>query len=221
MTTARKIFNSDHINEYDKNAEKAKWLDPAIVFGMAYRFVKPGDHLLDIGIGTGLSSQLFHKAGIEIYGIDFSPKMLACCRSKHLAKDLKEHDLSITPYPYEADSMDHAVCTGVTHLFADLAPIFQEIGRILKTGGIFAFVVPDCREGKPREIQIDSRHSPKEKITIFSYSRAHINRLLDSFGFTRIFDLTFKASAIGHRPAQYKAYVVQKTGAPPTKSIKA
>ena len=217
MTTARKIFNSDHVNEYDKNAEKAKWLDPAIVFGMAYRFVKPGDHLLDIGIGTGLSSQLFYKAGVEIYGIDFSPKMLACCRSKKLAKDLKEHDLSTTPYPYGADSMDHAVCTGVTHLLKDMAPIFQELGRILKPGGIFAFVVPDCREDEPRVIRMDSHDSPREKITFFSYSRMHINRLLDLFGFTRIFDLTFEASAIGHRTAQYKAYVVQKTGAPPQK----
>jgi ubiquinone/menaquinone biosynthesis C-methylase UbiE len=214
MTTVKKVFTSSRVNEYDKNAEKAQWLDPAIVFGMAYRFVKPGDHLLDIGIGTGLSSQLFHKAGLEIHGIDFSPKMLACCQSKQMAKDLKEHDLSITPYPYEPNSMDHAVCTGVTHLFQDITPIFQEVERILKPGGIFAFVVPDCREGEPRAIQVDSRHSPKEKVAIFSYSEKHINGLLDSFGFARIFDLTFEASAIGHRTAQYKAYVAQKISRP-------
>lgn len=218
MTTVRKVFNSDHVNEYDKNAEKAEWQDPAIVFGMAYQFVKPGDFLLDVGIGTGLSSQLFYKAGLEIHGIDFSPKMIACCRSKQMAKDLKEHDLSITPYPYGANSMDHAVCTGVTHLFKDMTPIFQELGRILKPGGIFAFVVPDCKEGDPREIQVYSRHCPKEKVTIFSYSKAHINRLIDSFGFARIFDLTFEASAIGHRTAQYKAYVVQKIEARPPKA---
>ncbi|WP_020588113.1 class I SAM-dependent DNA methyltransferase [Desulfobacter curvatus] len=211
MTTVRNVFNSDHVTNYDKNAEKVTWLDPAIIFGMAYRFVEPGDLLLDIGIGTGLSSQLFYKAGLEIYGIDFSPKMLARCRSKQMAKDLKEHDLSITPYPFGADSMDHAVCTGVTHLFKDLAPIFQELGRILKPGGIFAFVVPDCRKGEPREIQVDARHSPGEKVTIFSYSGQRINTLLELYGFVRIFDLTFEASAIGHRTAQYKAYVVQKT----------
>ncbi|WP_320040255.1 class I SAM-dependent methyltransferase [uncultured Desulfobacter sp.] len=210
MTTVKNVFNSDHVINYDQNAEKVNWLDPAITFGMAYRFVKPGDRLLDIGIGTGLSSQLFHKAGLEIHGIDFSPKMLARCRSKQMAKDLKEHDLSIPPYPYEANSMDHAVCTGVTHLFKDLTPIFQELARILKSGGVFAFVVPDCQEGEAREIQVESRHSPGEKVTIFSHSIQDINNLLDLYGFVQIYDLLFEASAIGHRTAKYKAYVAHK-----------
>ena len=210
MTAVRNVFNSDHVADYDKNAEKANWLDPAITFGMAYQFVQPGDRLLDIGIGTGLSSQLFYKAGLEIHGIDFSPKMLAGCRSKQIAKDLKEHDLSIPPYPYGTDSMDHAVCTGVTHLFKDLTPIFQELGRILKPGGVFAFVVPDCQTGEVREIQVNSRHSPGDKVTIFSYSRQDIHTLLDSHGFVPVCDLTFEASAIGRRTAQYKAYVVKK-----------
>lgn len=34
--------------------------------------------------------------------------------------------------------------------------------------------------------------------------------LIDSYGFVQIFDLSFEASAIGRRTAQYKAYVVQK-----------
>jgi SAM-dependent methyltransferase len=106
--------------------------------------------------------------------------------------------------------MDHAVCTGVTHLFKDLTPIFQELGRILKPGGIFAFVVPNCQKEDSREIQVDSRHSPGEKVTIFSYSRQDINSLLDSYGFVPIYDLLFEASAIGHRTAQYKSYVVHK-----------
>nr|WP_319394687.1 class I SAM-dependent methyltransferase [uncultured Desulfobacter sp.] len=212
MTTVKNVFNSDHVINYDQNAEKVNWLDPAIVFGMAYRFVHPSERLLDVGIGTGLSSQLFHKAGLEVHGIDFSPKMLARCRSKQMAETLKEHDLSQTPYPYEADTMDHAVCTGVTHLFKDLTPMFQELGRILKPGGIFAFVVPDCQQGEPREIQVDARHSPGEKVTMFSYSSRDIQTLLDSYGFARIFDLSFEASAIGRRTAQYKAYVVQKNG---------
>nr|WP_320193149.1 class I SAM-dependent methyltransferase [uncultured Desulfobacter sp.] len=211
MTNVKNVFNGDHVINYDQNAEKIDWLDPAITFGMAYRFVKPGDRLLDIGIGTGLSSQLFYKAGLEIHGIDFSPKMLARCRSKQMAKELKEHDLSILPYPYESNSMDHAVCTGVTHLFKDLTPIFQELARILKSGGVFAFVVPDRQEDEAREIQVESRHSPGEKVTIFSHSILNINTLLDSYGFDPLFNLAFEASAIGHRTAQYKAYVVKKT----------
>ncbi len=216
MTTVKvkNVFDSDTANQYDQRAGKAKWLDPAIVFGMAFRFVNPGDRILDIGIGTGLSSELFHKAGLAVYGVDFSPKMLECCRAKQMAENLKEHDLSLAPYPYDAGSMDHAVCTGVTHLFEDLTVMFQELQRILKPNGIFAFVAADCQEGETRSARVDSHHCPEKRATIFSYSGTHISRLLDSYGFTKVYDLAFQASAIGHRTAQYKAYVVQKTAGP-------
>ena len=55
----KSIFRSDHAKMYDQKADAASWLDPTIIFGRAYRFVKQGESLLDISIGTGLSSELF------------------------------------------------------------------------------------------------------------------------------------------------------------------
>ena len=210
MTAVQKEFNLNHANNYDQKASKSKWLDPAIVFGMSYRFIQPGESLLDVGIGTGLSSELFYKAGLKIHGIDFSPEMLACCRAKQMACRLLEHDLSVTPYPFGDSTMDHAVCTGVTHLFEDITPIFKELQRILKPGGIFAFVVRDCREDESRTGQIVPAHATDKKITFFAYSKGHIDNLLNSHGFNPVHELNFTASAIGRKTAQYKAYVVTK-----------
>jgi ubiquinone/menaquinone biosynthesis C-methylase UbiE len=215
MDNVKKIFRSEHAQKYDRRAVKAKWLDPAIVFGLAYRFVNPGERLLDVGIGTGLSSELFHKAGLLIHGIDFSPEMLSCCESKQMAVDLKEHNLSKTPYPYSDDSMDHAVCTGVMHLFEDMRPIFHELARILKNNGMFAFVVADCEDGENRIKKMAARHHPQKKeVSNFCYSEAHIRKLLASYNFQPVYDLQFWASAIGHRPGRYRAYVVRKTSKP-------
>jgi ubiquinone/menaquinone biosynthesis C-methylase UbiE len=211
MDTIKKIFSADHARQYDQKVIASKWLDPAIVFGLAFKFVSPGDRLLDVGIGTGVSSELFHKAGLKIHGIDFSPEMLSRCRAKQISVDLIEHDLSKTPYPLSADSMDHAVCTGVTHLFEDMRPIFRELSRILKVDGIFAFVVADCDDGESRVKKVDpKRHSHAKKVSIYCYSPTHIEKILDSCGFKKLVDLKFWASAIGNRPGRYKAYVVQK-----------
>jgi ubiquinone/menaquinone biosynthesis C-methylase UbiE len=211
MKTVKKIFRSDHAKTYDRKAEAANWLDPAIVFGLAYRFVNPGERLLDVGIGTGLSSELFYKAGLKIYGVDFSPEMLSCCRSKQMAVELEEHDLSHTPYPFDPNTMDHAVCTGVTHLFEDMGPIFQELSRILRPGGTFSFVVADCVDDESRTRKATSRHHPgAREVTIYCYSEAHIRKLLEDHHFKRISCLKFRASSIGNEPGTYRAYVVQK-----------
>ena len=50
---------------------------------------------------------------------------------------LKRHDLTDTPYPFDPDTMDHVVCTGVLHLFEDIRPIFQELSRIIKPVELF------------------------------------------------------------------------------------
>jgi ubiquinone/menaquinone biosynthesis C-methylase UbiE len=211
MDTVKRIFRSDHAYRYDQKAREAKWLDPAIVFGLSYRFVKPGDSLLDVGIGTGLSSELFHKAGLRIYGIDFSPEMLSRCQSKQMTVELKEHDLSETPYPYLPDSIDHAVCTGVTHLFKDLSPIFRGLARILKNNGTFAFVVADLDDTGNRVQRAEPCHPQARGVSIFCYSEAQIEQLLVLYGFEKIYDLQFWGSAIKNRPGRYKAYVVRKT----------
>ena len=60
-----------------------------VLFGMCYEYIKPGDSLLDLGIGTGLSSVLFAKSGMNITGLDGSVEMLEECRKKGFAQELK------------------------------------------------------------------------------------------------------------------------------------
>jgi len=139
MASEESRNNSSMAKDYDSKAEEYDWRGPEVVFGLSYAFVNPGDTVLDIGIGTGLGSALFHKAGLHVYGMDASPQMLAACGSKGFALDLTEHDLTAEPYPYETASMDHAVCLGVLNFFSDLSPVFRQVARIIRDDGVFTF----------------------------------------------------------------------------------
>jgi cyclopropane fatty-acyl-phospholipid synthase-like methyltransferase len=76
-------------------------------------FIRPGQTILDIGIGTGLGSEPFFQAGIRIVGIDVNEEMLDACRKKGFAVCLLRHDLTVVPYPFGDETFDQAISTGV------------------------------------------------------------------------------------------------------------
>lgn len=208
--TIRNTFTGDHVLEYDQKSKRANWLDPNIVFGLAYPYVKPGQTILDVGIGTGLSSVLFHKAGLQVLGMDFSSEMLAMCRSKGFAKELIEHDVSVAPYPLGDKTVDHAVCTGVMHIFDDLNVIFSEVCRVMRVGGFFTFVVADPRAQGVKEQSMGGCKAHKGKANFYNHSEPSMVELYDRCGFELINSLRFVSSAIGKREMSYRACVVQK-----------
>ena len=179
------------ITAYDKEAEATGWYGPEVAFGLTYAYVHPGQSILDIGIGTGLGSVLFHKAGLKVHGMDISPKMLDECRSKGFSA-LQLHDLSKPPYPYDSESMDHAVCTGVLNFFSNLSPVFQETSRIIRNGGLFVFVVGDRSENEAHTIEVGAEQTKSEKtVTMYRHSTKQVTELLVRYNFEPLRDLSF------------------------------
>ena len=180
------------ITGYDEEAEATGWYGPEVAFGLTYAYVQPGQSILDIGIGTGLGSILFLKAGLEIHGVDISPQMLDVCRRKGFSS-LHLHDLSKPPYPFDSESIDHAVCTGVFNFFSDPSPFFQEASRILREGGLFAFVVGDRSENEAHSIEVGVEHTKTEKtVTMYLHSAKQIVELMAQYDFEPMRDLSFK-----------------------------
>ena len=206
------------ITAYDEEAEAAGWFGPEVAFGLTYAHVQPGQSILDIGIGTGLGSILFLKAGLEIHGVDISPQMLDACRRKGFSS-LYLHDLSTTPYPFDSDSFDHAVCTGVFNFFSDLSPVFKEAGRIIRRGGLFAFVVGDRSENEAHAVEVGAEHTKSEKaITMYLHSAKQIAELMAMYGFEALRDLSFTVFMDRERTKSMPArsYLVRKrTGIEP------
>ena len=177
---------------YDEEAEATGWVGPEIAFGLIYKYIQPGQSILDIGIGTGLGSVLFRKAGLKVYGIDVSQDMLDACRIKGFT-NLTRHDLSERPYPYASESFDHAICVGVFNFFSDLSPVFIETARILHTGGMFVFVAGDRTEDETHEFLVGPEHTKSGKpMTMYRHSTEQISRWLNGPGFTLLKSLAFK-----------------------------
>lgn len=153
-----------------------------LLYGLCYEYVRPGQRVLDAGIGSGLSAQLFAQAGLQVHGMDFSPAMLEICRSKQITFDLKLHDLTQTPWPYPAGGFDHVVCCGVLHFIAELDGIFGEAARVLLPDGVFAFTTrqPTDPAASPAPFE---RHTAGD-FSIFSHAAAYIEALQAKHSFT-------------------------------------
>ena len=152
-----------------------------LLFGLCYEFVRPGQRLLDAGIGSGLSAQLFAQAGLEVHGMDFSPAMLEICRSKQIAFDLMLHDLTQTPWPYPTARFDHAICCGVLHFIAELDGIFGEAARVLLPGSVFAFTTR--QPAGPAALSTPFERHMAGDFAIYSHDTAHVPTLLARHGF--------------------------------------
>ncbi len=95
------------------------------------------ERLLDIGTGTGLQLKVideFHP-GIELFGLDLSPKAIrqAEIALSGLNADLRAGSIESTQYP--DDFFDVITCNASMSYWQNLAACLNEIHRILKPGG--------------------------------------------------------------------------------------
>lgn len=202
---------SDSPAHYDDEAEATGWYGPEVAFGLAYADVAHGQRILDLGIGTGLGSALFAKAGLIVHGMDVSPEMLQACRDKGVAH-LVQHDLRAAPYPFADGSMDHAVCTGVMGFFEDLSVIFTETSRILRPGGLFVFVAGDREAGAVSAVTVGGTYTPDGRlVTLYRHSHGQMDRWCRAAGFTAVRNLAFTAFMDRARTqaVRLRAYVVR------------
>lgn len=210
--------HDENAREYDDQVKQYQWHGPEIIFGLAFDFLRAGETLLDMGIGTGLSALPFHKAGLSVAGIDDSEEMLEVCRSKNFARELKRHDIRRTPLPYPDGAFDHVIACGVFQLIERLEPLVSEAARLLKSGGTFVFTFEKHKMGADggfpvRAGEVSKRVDEDSDTEVFRHSEAYIKRLLAENGFTVLKGVEFVAvihPQTGRR-INFKAVVAQKS----------
>ncbi len=199
-------------SEHDRSVDEYESYGAEILFGLSYAFVKPREHLIDIGIGTGLSSVSFAQAGLAVDGIDGSAAMLEICRNKGIATALTLHDLQETPWPYADLAFDHAIACGLFHFFGDLSFAFTAVGRILKTNGCFAFTfLLPTQNASDGSGNAAFHELSRSGVSIFAHSRAYIASLLNMSGFEIIKRVKFAVPGQENHPDDwFYAYLTRK-----------
>jgi predicted TPR repeat methyltransferase len=198
---------------YDDAARATGWQGPSMVFNLLSRHIRPGQTVLDIGVGTGLGSEPFYKAGLRIIGMDLSDTMLDACRKKEFTERLVRHDLTEFPYPFDDGSIDHAISTGVFQFFSDLNGVFREVSRILPEGGRFAFVTGDRNTEEPAEIIAGPEQTgTDESVTMYCHTQEQVKRWLMKNGFRPEGSVEFTVWMDEHRTKKFPArsYLARK-----------
>jgi predicted TPR repeat methyltransferase len=210
-------YQGEDATQYENQAAEIAWHGHEIMFGLMYEFVKPDETLLDIGIGTGLSSFLFHKAGLHISGFDNSTEMLEGCQSKGFSGEIIQHDLRHVPFPYETESFNHVMSLAVLNFFADLAPVFKEVARLVKSKGIFGFTIEEKKPDQKAQYTMRvnrgvDRANGHFEIAMYRHSDEHIRELLEGVGFFVLKDFEFLADRYPEQGIEVylKVYIAQK-----------
>lgn len=193
MDADRDSIHAENAAEYDRQAEEYNWRGPEVLFGLAYEYVHPGQRLLDVGTGTGLCALPFARAGLAVCGLDGARTMLDVCRAKGFMQELKQFDLRQRPWPYSDRDFDHVIAGGLFQFFGDLAPFFDEIARLIRPGGVFAFtVLPQAAPPAAGESQDDYlvQESP-EGVPVYAHRDTYVTRLLRRHGFTVLKQVRF------------------------------
>jgi SAM-dependent methyltransferase len=100
-----------------------------------------GASVADLGCGSGVFTDLLRREGYASVGIDISGRLVALGRSRYPGLRLIEGDAE--NLPFESNSLDGVLLSGLLHHFPDPSRLIGEVRRVLKPGGRFVGFDPN------------------------------------------------------------------------------
>lgn len=104
--------------------------------------IRPGDRILEVGIGTGLNLALYPQ-DCQLVGIDLSERMLAKARAKTRELGLANVTLKVMDAgatDFADNEFDRALATYVISAVPDPVAVLREMGRVVKPGGVLVIL---------------------------------------------------------------------------------
>ncbi|MFF2409269.1 class I SAM-dependent DNA methyltransferase [Streptomyces sp. NPDC058092] len=156
-----------------------KPLDRAMLVAFSELVQAPGTRpVADLGCGPGRITAHLRSLGVEAFGIDLSPEMIAVARRTH--PGLRFEEGSMTALDLEDNSLGGIVAWYSTvHTPPELLPtVFAECHRVLAPGGhmLLAFKVGD------RLRHLDQAYGHELSLDVYWMSPDHIADLMSEAG---------------------------------------
>ncbi len=101
----------------------------------------PGAKIADLGCGSGVFTEALRHFGYQAVGVDISSKLVELGRAKYPGLELIEGDVEYLPF--DTDSLDGVLLSGLVHHFPDARRCAAETYRVLRKGGRFMAFDPN------------------------------------------------------------------------------
>lgn len=134
LDSIKKIY-AGYSSVYD--ALFKRFFYPRIKHAITYMDIKPGDRILDVGVGTGLSLSVFPRY-CSVVGIDLSTEMLRKAKEKideNRLDNIKVMSMDAMSVGFRDDSFDKVFISHVVSVVPDPYKVMQEVKRVCRKGG--------------------------------------------------------------------------------------
>jgi len=119
------------------------WRVPYFAYALKDRFGTDMGRvrLLDIGCGGGVLTEEFARLGCQVTGIDVAAESIAVARAHARTESLliDYQAGSATQLPCDGSSFEVVSCCDVLEHIPEWEQVIHEVGRVLKSGGLFLF----------------------------------------------------------------------------------
>lgn len=125
--------------------------------------IRPGERVLDLATGTGITAIAARERGAKATGVDLTPELLAVARKKAEQEgftdiDFREGDAEALPFP---DASFDVVVSTCGHMFApDQPKVASEIARVLRPGGRAVYLAWTPEGGLGGWFRLTNKHVP-------------------------------------------------------------
>jgi len=103
--------------------------------------VRPGDRVLDLGVGDGTFAAALLDAGAVVTGVDVAEEALRRARARAPGADLRRVAEG-EPLPFAEDAFDVVWAGEVLEHVADVVGLLAEVRRVLRWGGTLLVTTP-------------------------------------------------------------------------------
>jgi len=172
-----KLFDS-YAETFDSHlVQRLKYSIPEQLVGQLKPYMHQSEwDVLDLGCGTGLVGMAIAPHARQLVGVDLSAKMLARAKERNLYQRLERLDLVSMVEAEPASSYDLVTAADVFIYVGRLDALFNEVSRLLRPNGLFAFSVESLDSSSQPPVGAD-RDCQLTKTGRYAHSSAYVRRL--------------------------------------------